>query len=172
MLRPVDICVLLRLTLRDADGRSFQQLASDLALSASEVHGSVGRTEQSGLLWREGRHRHVNRAGLLEFLEHGLRYAFPGEKGPLTRGLPTAYAAEPLRSALHGDAGPIPVWSHAEGAARGYAFAPLYKHAPDAALKDKALYELFSLADALRDGRVRERTLAFEELRKRVLADG
>ncbi len=172
MLRPVDICVLLRLTLESAESRSFQHLASDLVLSASEVHGSVGRAEQSGLLRREGRRRHVNRSGLLEFLEHGLRYAFPSEKGALTRGMPTAFAAEPLRSVLQGDAGLVPVWPHAEGTARGYAFTPLYKHAPDAALKDKALYELFSLADALRDGRVRERALAFEELRKRVSAGG
>lgn len=172
MLRPVDICVLLRLTLENAESHSFQQLASDLVLSASEVHGSAGRAEQSGLLRREGRRRLVNRSGLLEFLEHGLRYAFPSEKGALTRGMPTAFAAEPLRSVLHGEVGPVPVWPHAEGTARGYAFAPLYKHAPDAALKDKALYELFSLADALRDGRVRERVLAFEELRKRVSADG
>ena len=172
MLRPVDICVLLRLTLAGADGRSFQLLAMDLALSASEVHGSVGRAEKSGLLRREGRRRLVNRAGFLEFLEHGLRYAFPVEKGALTRGVPTAFAAEPLRSVLHGDAGPAPVWPHAEGTVRGYAFAPLYKHAPDAALKDKALYELFSLADALRDGRVRERTLALEEVGKRITADG
>lgn len=76
------------------------------------------------------------------------------------------------RSALHGDAGPAPVWPHAEGNARGYAFAPLYKHAPDAAQKNKVLYELFSLTDALRDGRARERALALEDLKKRVSADG
>ena len=172
MLRPVDICVLLRLTQESAEGRSFQLLASDLVLSASEVHSSVGRAEQSGLLRREGRRRLVNRTGLLEFLEHGLRYAFPGEQGALTRGLPTAFAAEPLRGMLHGDAGPVPVWPYGEGTARGYALAPLYKHAPEAALKDKALYELFSLADALRDGRVRERALALQELRKRFSTGG
>jgi hypothetical protein len=36
----------------------------------------------------------------------------------------------------------------------------LYKQAPKAALRDPVLYELLALADALRDGRARERKLA------------
>ena len=172
MLRPMDIAVLLRLTQEGAPVRTFHQLASDLLLSSSEVHASIGRTAHSGLLRFDGRQKLVNRTGLLEFLEHGLRYAFPAEKGGLTRGLPTTYAAEPLRSLLQSDKGPPPVWPHGEGKERGYSFAPLYKHAPEAALKCPALYELFSLADALRDGRVRERALALEEIGKRVVAHG
>ncbi len=166
----MDIAVLLRLTQEGVSARTFHQLASDLLLSSSEVHASIGRCAHSGLLRFDGRQKLVNRTGLLEFLEHGLRYAFPAEKGELTRGLPTAYAAEPLRSALQADNGPPPVWPHGEGKERGYSFDPLYKRTPEAALKCPALYELFSLTDALRDGRVRERALALEEIRKRVAA--
>jgi hypothetical protein len=167
MLRPVEIPVLLKLTLPGTSAMSFHQLAADLQLSSSEVHASLQRARLSGLLAHEAA-KNVNRSGLLEFLEHGLRYAFPAERGDLTRGLPTAYAAEPLKSALQSSTDPPPVWPYVEGKVRGYSFAPLYKHAPAAALKDEKLYELLTLVDALRDGRVRERKLAMDELRRRI----
>ena len=93
---------------------------------------------------------------------------FSAEREDLARGLPTAYAAEPLKSALQSSTDPPPVWPHVDGKVRGYSFAPLYKHAPAAALKDEKLYELLTLVDALRDGRVRERKLAMDELRRRI----
>ncbi len=167
MLRPVDIPVLLKLTLPGAAEMSFQQLAADLHLSSSEVHASLKRSRLSGLLVPDAP-KSVNRSALLEFLEHGLRYAFPAQRGDLTRGIPTAYAAEPLKSAFQNSAEPPPVWPYVKGKVRGYAFAPLYKHAATAALQDLKLYELLALADALRDGRVRERKLALKELSKRI----
>ena len=48
------------------------------------------------------------------------------------------------------------------------AFSPLYRTAPIAALRDPAFYEYLALADALRDGRARERKLAEGELHKRL----
>ncbi len=62
-----------------------------------------------------------------------------------------------------------PVWPFVEGKVRGYSFAPLYKHAATAALRDPKLFELLGLADALRDGRIRERKIAMDELGKRIL---
>jgi len=150
---------------------TFQQLAAALHLSTSEVHGSCQRARLSGLLVQHVS-KVVNRSALLEFLEHGLRYSFPAERGDLTRGVPTAYAAEPLRSLLQQNSDPPPVWPSAKGTVRGYSFAPLYKRAAEAALEDQRLYQLFSLVDALRDGRVRERTLAMKELKKRIAEDG
>lgn len=168
LLRPVDIAVLLKLSLPGAVGLSFQQLASDLHLSSSEVHGSFKRARLSGLL-KHGGPKDINRSALLEFLDHGLRYAFSAERGELTRGVPTAYAAEPLKSALQGSSDDPPVWPSVEGTVRGYSFAPLYKHAAAAALRDAKFYELLSLADALRDVRIRERKIAMNELSKRIL---
>jgi predicted transcriptional regulator len=63
MLRPVDIAVLLKLTLQGAEEMSFQQLASDLRLSASEVHGSCKRSTISSLL-NQGVCKKVNRTAL------------------------------------------------------------------------------------------------------------
>ena len=57
---------------------SFQRLASDLHLSSSEVHASLKRGRLSGL-FAHNEPKRVNRSALLEFLEHGLRYAFPAD---------------------------------------------------------------------------------------------
>jgi len=51
---------------------------------------------------------------------------------------------------------------------RGYEFSPLYKSAPAAAMRDKDLYAMLSLLDAIRDGRARERELATKELINRL----
>jgi len=64
MLRPLDIAVLLKLTLPRAAELSFQKLASDLHVASSEVHGSIKRAQVSGLIQHDGSKR-VNRSGLL-----------------------------------------------------------------------------------------------------------
>ena len=111
-----------------------------------------------------------NVSALEEFLIHGLKYAFPAERGGMTRGLPTSYAAEPLKHLISPGAEPIPVWPHSEGKSRGIALAPLYKSVPIAAMNDPLLYEQLALVDAIRDGRARERKLAEEEISKRLRA--
>ena len=167
MLRSVDIAISLKLTLAGASEMSFQQLASDLHLSSSEVHAAFKRLRLSGLLAHDGS-KSINRSALLEFLKHGVRYAFPAELGNLTRGIPTAHAAEPLKGALQQHAEPPPVWPYVEGKVRGYSVAPLYKRAVAAALQDEKFYELLSLVDALREGRVREKSMAIKELEMRL----
>jgi hypothetical protein len=64
------------------------------------------------------------------FLAHGLKCAFPPELGAMARGVPTAAAAEPLKSRLLNDDEPPTVWPYAEGEVRGISLAPLYKRRP------------------------------------------
>ena len=99
-----------------------------------------------------------------EFLIHGVKYAFPVQRGETTRGLPTAYAAAPLSSQIVDNGELAPVWPDPEGEVRGTTLEPLHKLVPVAARKDPALYQLLALIDALRDGRVRERQRAEREL--------
>jgi hypothetical protein len=167
MLRPVDIPILLKLTLSGTSSLSFHKLAACLHLSSSEVYSSFKRSRLSGFLAPD-EPKKVNRSALLEFLEHGLKYSFPAERGHSTRGIPTAYAAEPLKSAVQQGADLPPVWPYVKGKVRGYAFTPLYKHAAAASMDDTEFYQLLALVDALRDGRVRERQLAMDELKKRL----
>jgi hypothetical protein len=161
-----DVALLLKLSLKDGSRVMAKDLAQELCLSPSEVSKSLSRCNVAGLLYISDLEKRVNRSALLEFLIHGLRYVFPPERGALTRGVPTAISAEPLKSAFVNSDEPPSVWPYPEGSVRGLAFSPLYKSAPKAALLDGQFYELLAVCDALRGGRVRERTLATDYLKK------
>ncbi len=167
ILKPQDIVVLLKLSALESKEWSFASLAADLYMSPSEVHAGIKRAIASRL-FDETRRMPV-RKNLEEFLVHGVKYAYPPQHGALTRGIPTSYAAYPLNEKLAiGKKDVPPVWPHPEGDVRGYEFSPLYKSAPSAALKDKDLYALLAILDAIRDGRARERDLAIKELQSRL----
>ena len=165
-LKPQDIVILLKLVSLGDRPWSYNVLAVELAMSPSEVHSGVKRAAAARLLDPQ-RNVPILRA-LQEFLVHGVKYAFPPDRGPLTRGFPTAYAAPPLNSLIVLPDEPPPVWPDPEGKVRGYAFSPLYPSVPKAAALDPALYELLALVDAIRDGRARERELAIKELTARL----
>lgn len=180
-LHPQDVVVLLKLVAnRDASKRStYAELGKDLFMSASQVFRSVDRAEAAHLLsaptippppskelprvWTW-----PNSNNLKEFLIHGVKYAFPVQRGGPTRGIPTAEAAPPLDRHFPRDFPLPPVWPHASGPFRGIAFSPLYKNVPQAALQDPKLYELLALVDAIREGRAREREIAIRELTTRI----
>ncbi len=107
-------------------------------MSPSEVHASIRRGRAARLIDGPELGDRPNIQALEEFLVHGIKYAFPPERGGMTRGLPTAHAAEPLSRKLTQE-DPGPVGPFEEGPKRGYAFIPLYKRAPEAALKDQDL---------------------------------
>ena len=165
-LKPEDVVVLIKLLEYREKRPSYAQIAEELFLSASEVHASVQRARQARLVSEQESSEIPNKSALEEFLIHGLKYAFPPERGELTRGVPTGYAAEPLKGRIAAGSEPPPVWPP-HGKTRGYSFAPLYKTVPQAALQDPYLYEVLALVDAIRDGRSRERQIAEEELKAR-----
>ncbi len=142
------------------------QVAGDLALSPSQVHASLKRLERSRLV--DAQTGRPLLKAVEEFLIHGVKYVFPAQRGEATRGVPTAYAAPPLKDEIAGDGDLPPVWPDAEGGVRGVTLEPLHRAAPKAARKDPTLYEMLALIDALRDGRVRERQLAEKELSARL----
>jgi hypothetical protein len=165
-LKPQDIVILLKLVILGNRPWSYNALAYELAMSPSEVHSGVKRAV-AARLFDSQRNVPIIRA-LKEFLVHGVKYAYPPDRGPLTRGMPTSYAAPPLNTLIVQPNEPPPVWPDPEGTARGYEFSPLYKSVPKAAARDSALYELLALVDAIRDGRARERELAVKELTARL----
>jgi DNA-binding Lrp family transcriptional regulator len=165
ILKPQDVVVVLKLLGYDSSP-PFAQVARELVMSPSEVHAAVKRAQAAHLLHGWESYNRPNVGALEEFLIHGIKYAFPAERGGPSRGVPTCYAAAPLsRLIVPGDE-PIPVWPYSQGEKRGIAFTPLYKTVPIAALRDPVLYELLALIDAIRDGRARERGLAEQELIK------
>jgi len=171
ILKPQDVVILLKLVALGTESWTYQRLAVELSISQSEAHAGVRRAVAARLMSET-----TTAAGrpvlplLAEFLIHGVRFAYPPERGELTRGMPTAYAAPPLDKLIVQPSEPPPVWPFAEGSARGFSFSPLYPSVPAAAARDKKLYELLALVDAIRDGRARERAVAVKELQQRLHA--
>lgn len=155
----------LKLAVGESAG-SYAELARELSLSPSQAHAAVKRASEAGLV--NPKSRKVNRRALLEFLIHGLKYVFPARRGPVTRGVPTAHSASPLRELLV-DGGPPLVWPDPDGSVRGESLEPLHRSAPSAARRDPRLYAGLILIDAIRAGRARERKLAADKLEAMIL---
>ncbi len=147
---------------------SIAKIADSVKMSASETHAAIKRCSKSGLY--SSINEKPNRVNLEEFILHGLKYVFPGEKGEPDRGLPTAHSTEPIASMLANKVNDLEtlVWPYAFGNVRGVSVIPLYKTVPDAVMNDKKLYEFLALIDVLRVGRIREINIARDELIKRL----
>jgi hypothetical protein len=160
-LKPQELLVLFKVIAHPGAMWSYAALGKSLFLSPGEVHASVRRAIVAGLALakEKGKWSPVGPA-LIEFVVHGVRYAFPAEIGAVKRGIPTAHAAQPLIPYISSASDDIPVWAHPQGFAKGPSVSPIYRTAPLAAIQDSRLYELLALLDALRIGRQRERALA------------
>jgi hypothetical protein len=170
-LRPQDLVILLRLGLERGPPASYAALAAELGMTASEVHAAVERAVVAQLARKDdGGKPKALLAPLRLFVQHGARYCFPATRGGMTRGMPTGYAAAPLRDSIIPGGDPVPVWPHKNGTVRGIALYPLYPSVPDAAMRNPALYELLALFDAVRGGTARERALALDLLEARLQA--
>jgi len=166
ILKPQDIFIMLKLVVWDGSEWSYPALSHGLYMSASEVHAGVKRAVAARLM---DMHRKIPiKSNLLEFLIHGVKYVYPPDRGGITRGIPTSYAAQPLRELITQPDEPPPVWPDLEGQVRGYEFSPLYSSVPHACKVDPKLYELLALVDAIRDGRARERKIAIKEIQSRI----
>ena len=163
-MKPQDVLLLLKIV--SMNDKSWNQIpiAEALGMSQSEVSESVARSKYAGLLDPSG--KQVMKLSLMDFLQYGIRYAFPQKPGPVVRGIPTSHSASPLNNEIQSTENYV--WPYAKGSMRGHSIIPLYISVPKAALKDKDLYELLAMVDALRVGRAREKEIAITELKKRL----
>jgi hypothetical protein len=169
ILKPQDIVVAVKIALIGSGKRTYVSMASELAMSASEVHASTRRAEQAGIVRsspEEG--LTVTKPALREFLIHGARYAFPAMFGGIARGIPTASAGPTLGQLLQSSEEGPTVWASALGKARGPSLCPLYPTVPEAAAQDPMLYDFLTLIDGLRVGGARERELSKAEIEARL----
>lgn len=166
VLKPQDLYVLLALLTSAETRPTYARLADRTGMAASAVHASLKRAVIAGLALIHDRQPSVLRPQLKEFVLGGAKYAFPAVFGRMSRGVPTAYAAEPLKSVIAASADPVPVWAHKNGKARGVSLAPLYPTIPEAAPRDPDLYAVLALFDAYRSGQARERVAAQKLLEK------
>lgn len=159
-LRPVDIGVAVGLI--EYPKASYEQLHEVLGISASNAHAAVGRLRAAGLVLAD--ESVVNRSSLLEFLEHGVRYAFPTAPGAQAKGVPTAHAGPAMAEDIVAE--DAIVWPSDNGTVVGRTVLPLLPKAAELPRRSPGVYILLTLVDALRVGRVRERKLAAAKLRE------
>ena len=152
-----DVVVALKLALGGLR-HSYADLASQVGMSASEVHASVRRLIEARLVDPET--KEIRREALRNYLVHGVPYAFPARPKEVTRGMPTAWAAPAMSHQLASAEQVPPVWPDPDGDVQGAAVEPLYESVPRAARHDQELYARLALIDALRIGRARERNVA------------
>lgn len=169
-LKAQDVVLLLKLLSSSRATFRMIDLAYELGISQSEVSQGLERLRTCQLVSSDK--KRPLRGNALEFLAHGLRYVFPPEIGPATRGIPTAHSMPPLLNQLATSKDDNYVWPSPDGRSRGHAITPLYPSVPQAALRDKKLHELLALVDAIRVGRAREQKLAIKNLEERINAEG
>lgn len=166
-MRPHDILVLMKIVSKGEEQWYIKDLAHELGISQSEVSESLHRSKIARLLDQDK--KRLNRLALMEFIQHGLPYVFPAELGTLIRGIPTSHSAEPLNEIINAEVDYV--WPSATGTIQGLAIEPLHANVSHAITKDKKLYQMLTLIDAIRVGRQREKQMAIIELEKYILGN-
>lgn len=163
-MRPQDIVIILKIFALGKKSWYNADLARSLKISPSEITEALNRCRIAGLI--DSKKKNVNHNAVFEFIVYGLRYVFPAEPGAMVRGTPTAHSAPPIKD--HISSKDIFVWPYMKGSARGQAIEPLYRTLPEVVSEDRLLYELLVITDTFRVGRIRERNIAIEELKRRI----
>ena len=145
---------------------SVRGLEADTGISKSQISLSLKRMYDVGLakIDRKTQLPKANTKALLEFITYGIKYVFPAKEGEITRGIATSIAAPVLRGKLMTSGDLPPVWPYAKGKTKGMAVEPLHSNIFKTVQKDKRMYAMLALVDAIRIGHPRERNLALEKL--------
>lgn len=163
-MRPHDIAVLIKIIALGDSRWNLSFLAHSLVISISEVSESLNRSRIARLI--DADKKKVHRQSLMEFLEYGIKYAFPQQPGGMVRGLPAAYSHPLLKQKFISEMNVV--WQDDRAETIGLAIEPLYAKQIDAAKNDEQFYYLLSLIDLIRVGKLRESAFAIEELKKQL----
>lgn len=161
-MRPQDIAILLKLISIDNQNWILTTLSSEIKISISEISESLNRSRIASLI--DHNKKMVNRGNFLEFLEHGIKFVFPQTPGTLVRGIPTAHSHPLMKNIFLSTIDYV--WPDKNGSLIGLEIEPFYKKQTEAVLIDQKYYELLSLTDMLRVGKLREQKYAITELKK------
>lgn len=161
LLKPQDVAIVIMVLCKNNDSNWRQvEVAEDLFISQGEVAKSLARLKKAGLI--SG--KRVNRAAIKEFLIHAVKYLFPVEVGALGIGIRTAVMDPFFKNSIIQNDEDIYVWPSPKGTERGQVITPFYKNLAEAARNNKKFYEICSIVELLRLGRVREKNIASQEL--------
>lgn len=166
MVRSADVVVLFAVSQEEGEW-TLRSLAHHLGVKHSRVQRALDRLERVNLY--DAARRQIVPHAAEEFVIHALPYLHPADIGPITRGVPTAWAAAPLDREIVSDDLP-PVWPDPMGRIRGQAVEPLDARLPALAEKWPEVAELAALSDAIRIGDARSRAAAKHHLHERLTA--
>lgn len=157
MFKPQDVLVVIQLS---ADRRPWtvSSLSNSLLLPHATVQRSLERCRHIGF-FSDSRER-IDPYMAEEFLVGAVQFGFPPIWGPVCKGVPTAWSAEPLSSQLHVSPGDHVVWPTPDGRRKGRSLQPLHPVLPELSRSNKQVYRWVTLVDAVRAGRAREREIA------------
>lgn len=173
MLKALDLTVSCYLLCYGDHGSwTYARLSEAMGASPSQLHAAIGRARRCHLMstipnqdWQP------HRRALKEFCLHGLRYVFPAEYGPPSRGWKTASLSGVLGNRLFAGADEKEVvWPDPQGPHRGVSLEPLHVAVLTsiARTQDPAFYHLMSLLDLIRTGQTRELAMARDAFGKWV----
>jgi hypothetical protein len=164
VLGPTDLYVLAGALAHEEGDWTLRELAATLKVDHTLVHRALKRSENAGL-YRTST-KQVNLANFEELTIHAARFIAPAPLGELTRGVPAAWAAQPIaRTIRQPKSEPPPVWPDPLGSVRGQALQPLHPAAAKASRDTPQLASLLSIIDSLRAGDTRVRQVAAAALR-------
>ena len=163
-IKSQDIPILLQVILLGKQWK-YEELEKTLTISKSALHRSLQRCSNAKFIAES--QTQVFTINLLEFLIHGVKYAFAVNAGKITRGIPTAHSAAPLKKNIIAQQD-VYVWASVKGTVKGQAIEPLHAVVPQIAFKNTQLYEMLALIDAIRVGKPREITIAIKLLTELV----
>lgn len=165
MLKPQDVVVAVKLAL-SRPWPTYVVLGKELQISPSEAHAAVRRLVEARLV--DSFAQTVRRDALRNFIVHGVPYVFPAYPMEVTRGIPTAWAADVVRDKVPAPEHTLPpVWPDPDGPVKGAAVIPLYPTLPKVVQQDPVLHPYIALIDAVRMGRAPQRAAAVHELDER-----
>lgn len=170
ILKPQDVLIALRLFDVEKDW-SFQSLANSLFMSVSETHAGVKRGLRCGILRTPfgAKKPEPDSRRLRPFLIHGLPIILPLELGRPAKGIPTSYAAAPLKDKLESYGNElVPVWADDSGSVAGVSVLPLFPSVTKIIRQDTALFEWLVVVDGLRAHQARVRGAAQHELEQKL----
>jgi len=166
MSKGQDVVVLLKL-LGSVEPVPVRELADQLGFDVAGTHRAMRRLDEAGLY--SAARRRIYPAAAEEFLIHAAKFSFPPRWGSEVRGVPTSWAAEPLKEELAEPGSLPPVWPYSKGTVRGLGLEPLHPMVPKAALADPKLWQRLALVDALRSNdSARITQLAAKLLKERI----
>lgn len=164
-MKPQDVVVAIKLVGYQNENWSYASLGEEVGIGHNQAHLACKRLTAASLMSQ----KHVLKRNLVEFLIHGVKYVFPPvwEDGP-QHGIPTAVSGPDMKKELRTPQ--IVVWPTGRRKdPKGDALRPLHECVYTVIENDPLTYQVLSILESIRIGRAREREVAADLIRKKIL---